>query len=98
MANTTTSPSGERTVSVFSNGDWTTKTIVANTIGELRVILEIPNEATVNVQDTLYTDNTSAMPQNETNEDGSTRPLCIGWVANNKTGGSVEHKVYVYIV
>ena len=27
MANTTTSPSGERTVSVFSNGDWTTKTI-----------------------------------------------------------------------
>ena len=98
MANTTTSPSGERVVSISSTDGWTTKTITANTIGELRIALDIPNEATVNVQDTLYTDNTSPMPQNETNEDGSTRPLCIGWVANNKTGGSVEHKVYVYIV
>lgn len=90
MANTTTSPSGERTVSVSSTDGWTTKQVVANTIGELRIALEIPNEATVNVQDTLYTDNSSAMPVNEVNEDGTVRPLCIGWVANNKTGGTMK--------
>lgn len=89
MANTVrTAPSGERTVSVSSTDGWTTKTVVANTIGELRIALEIPNEATVNVQDTLFTDNSSAMPQNETNDDGSVRALCVGWVANNKTGGA----------
>ena len=71
MANTVNTPSGERTVSVSSTDGWTTKTVVANTIGELRIALEIPNEATVNVQDTLFTDNSSAMPQNETNDDGS---------------------------
>ena len=87
MANATSAPSGERVVSVSENGSWTTKTIVANTIGELRIALDIPNEATVNVQDQLYTDNSSAMPTNELNDDGTTRPLCIGWVANNKTGG-----------
>ena len=90
MANTTTSPSGERTVSVFSNGDWTTKTIVANTIGELRVVLEIPNEATVNVQDTLFTDNSAEMPTNTQNDDGTTRPLCVAWQSNNKTGGAKQ--------
>jgi len=88
MANATSAPSGERTVSVSENGSWSTKTIVANTIGELRIALDIPNEATVNVQDQLYTDNSSAMPVNELNDDGTTRPLCIGWVANNKTGGA----------
>tara|TARA_R100000278_G_scaffold42072_1_gene37107 strand:+ start:5557 stop:5826 length:270 start_codon:yes stop_codon:yes gene_type:complete len=87
MANATSAPSGERVVSVSENGSWSTKTIVANTIGELRIALDIPNEATVNVQDQLYTDNSSAMPTNELNDDGTTRPLCIGWVANNKTGG-----------
>ena len=87
MANATSAPSGERVVSISENGSWTTKTIVANTIGELRIALDIPNEATVNVQDQLYTDNSSAMPVNELNDDGTTRPLCIGWVANNKTGG-----------
>jgi len=87
MANATSAPSGERVVSISENGSWTTKTIVANTIGELRIALDIPNEATVNVQDQLYTDNSSAMPTNELNDDGTTRPLCIGWVANNKTGG-----------
>jgi|TARA_R100000482_G_C4979341_1_gene82574 hypothetical protein len=88
MANATSAPSGERVVSISENGSWTTKTIVANTIGELRIALDIPNEATVNVQDQLYTDNSSAMPTNELNDDGTTRPLCIGWVANNKTGGT----------
>lgn len=88
MANATSAPSGERVVSVSENGSWSTKTIVANTIGELRIALDIPNEATVNVQDQLYTDNSSAMPTNELNDDGTTRPLCIGWVANNKTGGT----------
>ena len=90
MANTVNTPSGERTVSVSSTDGWTTKQVVANTIGELRIVLEIPNEATVNVQDTLYTDNSSAMPANETNEDGTVRPLCVGWVANNKTGGTMK--------
>ena len=89
MANTTTSPSGERTVSVFSNGDWTTKTIVANTIGELRVALNIPNEVTININDTLYTDNTASMPENPSNDDGTTQPLFVGWQSNNKTGGAV---------
>ena len=88
MANATSAPSGERVVSISENGSWSTKTIVANTIGELRIALDIPNEATVNVQDQLYTDNSSAMPVNELNDDGTTRPLCIGWVANNKTGGA----------
>ena len=89
MANTTTSPSGERTVSVFSNGDWTTKTIVANTIGELRVALDIPNGVQININDTLYSDNTSAMPANPTGDDGTTQPLFVGWQSNNKTGGKI---------
>jgi hypothetical protein len=88
MATQTTTPSGERVVSVFNNGEWVTKTITANSLGELRVALEIPAEATVNIQDSLYTDNSSTMPVNEVNDDGTKRPLCIAWQANNKTGGT----------
>jgi hypothetical protein len=89
MANSTTAtPSGERTVSIFKDGEWTTKTIVANNIGELRQTLNIPAHVTVNVQDVLYTDNSATMPANETNDDGSVRALCLTWQANNKTGGA----------
>ena len=85
---TTTTPSGQRVVSVHTNGEWVTKTTTANSLGELRIALDIPATATVNIQDSLFTDNSSAMPENETNDDGTTRPLCIAWQANNKTGGT----------
>ena len=75
---------------IFSNGSWTTKTIVANTIGELRVELEIPNDTTINISDTLFNDNTAAMPENETNDDGSIKPLFVAWQSNNKTGGKKQ--------
>ena len=76
-----------RELQIHEGGNWTTKTIVANTIGELRVALDIPNGVQININDTLYSDNTSAMPANGENEDGSVAPLFVGWQSNNKTGG-----------
>ena len=87
MANQETTP---RQLKVYENGGWTSKTVVVNTIGELRVELDIPNEVQVNISDTLYTDNTAAMPMNDTNEDGSIKPLFVGWQSNNKTGGVIN--------
>ena len=80
----------QKQLKIFSNGAWTTKTIVANTIGELRVELEIPNDTTINISDSLFNDNTAAMPDNETNEDGSVKPLFVAWQSNNKTGGKKQ--------
>ena len=86
MADATTT--NQRTLKIHDGSSWTTKTIVANSIGELRVELEIPNDTTININDTLYTDNTAVMPENETNEDGSLKPLFVAWQSNNKTGGA----------
>ena len=84
---TPTTATNQKTLKVHDGSAWTTKTIVANTIGELRVELEIPNDTTVNINDTLYTDNTAAMPENTVNDDGSVQPLFVAWQSNNKTGG-----------
>ena len=54
MADTTSSTQSTRELKIHEGGSWTTKTIVANTIGELRVALNIPNEVTININDTLY--------------------------------------------
>ena len=89
MADTTGSTQSTRELKIHEGGSWTTKTIVANTIGELRVALNIPNEVTININDTLYTDNTASMPENPSNDDGTTQPLFVGWQSNNKTGGAV---------
>ena len=88
MANTTTTAT-PRELKIHEGGTWTTKTIVANTIGELRVALDIPNGVQININDTLYSDNTSPMPANPTGDDGGTQPLFVGWQSNNKTGGAV---------
>ena len=88
MANTSNTQTTEpRQLQIHEGGSWTTKTVVVNTIGELRVELDIPNDVQININDTLYADNTSPMPLNGTNDDGSTQPLFVGWQSNNKTGG-----------
>ena len=87
MANTTTTAVTPRHLQIHEGGSWTSKTVVVNTIGELRVELDIPDGVQINISDTLYTDNTAEMPTNETNQDGSVKPLFVGWQANNKTGG-----------
>ena len=88
MANTTTTAVTPRQLQIHEGGSWTSKTVVVNTIGELRVALDIPDGVQINISDTLYTDNTAEMPANETNQDGSVKPLFVGWQANNKTGGN----------
>ena len=90
MANSTTQTATPKELKIYENGGWTAKTVVVNTIGELRVELDIPDEVQVNISDTLYTDNTATMPTNETNEDGSIKPLFVGWQSNNKTGGVIN--------
>ena len=90
MASPSNNTTTQRQLKIFSNGGWTTKTIVATTIGELRVELEIPNDTTINISDTLFNDNTAAMPENETNDDGSVKPLFVAWQSNNKTGGKKQ--------
>jgi hypothetical protein len=89
MADTTSSTQTTRELKIHEGGTWTTKTIVASTIGELRVALDIPNGVQININDTLYSDNTSPMPANPTGDDGATQPLFVGWQSNNKTGGAV---------
>ena len=84
MAAPTTSA---KELKIHEGGDWTTKTVVCNTIGELRVELNIPDGVQVNISDTLYTDNTAPMPENQTTDSGATIPLFVGWQSNNKTGG-----------
>ena len=88
MANTATATTNQRTLKIHDGSSWTTKTIVANSVGELRVELEIPNDTTININDTLYTDNTATLPANETDEDGNVKPLFVAWHSNNKTGGN----------
>ena len=58
MAAPTTSA---KELKIHEGGDWTTKTVVCNTIGELRVELNIPDGVQVNISDTLYTDNTGGL-------------------------------------
>ena len=88
MADTTTTAVTPRQLQIHEGGSWTSKTVVVNTIGELRVALDLPDGVQINISDTLYTDNTAEMPANETNQDGSVKPLFVGWQANNKTGGN----------
>ena len=72
---------------LFQGGEWVSRTVTANSIGELRVALDIPDAVQIKIGETLYTNNNDDMPTNTTNEDGSVRPLFVGWQANNKTGG-----------
>ena len=89
MATQTTTPTPTvRKLEIHDNGDWTSKTVTCNTIGELRVELNIPDNVQVNISDTIYTDNTAEMPENKTAEDGTVIPLFVGWQSNNKTGGT----------
>ena len=89
MATQTTTPTPTvRKLEIHDNGDWTSKTVTCNTIGKLRVELNIPDSVQVNISDTIYTDNTAEMPENKTAEDGTVIPLFVGWQANNKTGGT----------
>ena len=37
-----------------------------------------------------FNDNTAEMPMNETNEDGTVKPLFVAWQSNNKTGGKKQ--------
>ena len=97
MANTTTTAVTPRQLQIHEGGSWTSKTVVVNTIGELRVALDIPDGVQINISDTLYTDNTAEMPANETNQDGSVKPLFVGWQANNKTGGCKIIRVAVIL-
>ena len=76
-----------RKLEIHENGDWTSKTVTCNTIGELRVELNIPDGVQVNISDTIYTDNTAEMPETKTADDGTIIPLFVGWQSNNKTGG-----------
>jgi hypothetical protein len=87
MATSTNTPT-VRQLEVHDNGGWASKTVTCNTIGELRVALDIPDNVQINISDTLFTENTAEMPVNKTAEDGSVIPLFVGWQANNKTGGT----------
>ena len=76
-----------RHLQIHQGGEWVSRTVTVNSIGELRVELDIPDAVQIKIGETLYTNNNDDMPTNTINEDGSVRPLFVGWQANNKTGG-----------
>ena len=54
MAPQTTTPTPiVRKLEIHDNGGWTSKTVTCNTIGELRVELDIPDNVQVNISDTI---------------------------------------------
>ena len=65
-----------KTINLLSNGEFTSRDVSANNIGELRNELEIPRDANVNVGGTVR--------QNDfTIEEGA----YIAYTSNNKVGG-----------
>ena len=65
-----------KTINLLSNGEFTSRDVSANNIGELRNELEIPRDANVNVGGTVR--------QNDFElEDGA----YVAYTSNNKVGG-----------
>lgn len=65
-----------KTINLLSNGEFTSRDVSANTVGDLRNELEIPTNANVNVGGTVR--------QNDFElEDGA----YVAYTSNNKVGG-----------
>ena len=65
-----------KTINLLSNGEFTSRDVSANNVGELRNELEIPRDANVNVGGTVR--------QNDFElEDGA----YVAYTSNNKVGG-----------
>jgi len=65
-----------KTINLLSNGEFTSRDVSSNNVGELRLELEIPNDANVNIGGTVRQNDFEV-------EDGQ----YVAYTSNNKVGG-----------
>ena len=65
-----------KTINLLSNGEFTSRDVSSNNVGELRLELEIPNDANVNIGGTVRQNDFEV-------EDGA----YVAYTSNNKVGG-----------
>ena len=87
MADSNTRTMSSLAIKVFEGGSWADKSVSASSIADLRIALNVPTGASINIDGTVYSDATAAVPAGATNADGTTRPLFVAWQSNTKTGG-----------
>ena len=65
-----------KTINLLSNGEFTSRDVSSNNVGELRLELEIPNDANVNIGGTVRQNDFEV-------EHGA----YVAYTSNNKVGG-----------